>query len=1055
MQQLTAINWYKKMKIHAPFSVRWANLCQSKLLTRLSASTLIFLLFFNVSQAQVSGRIYKDFNANGCWDSTATFLDQGRSGTKVEVYDNKGVLKGSALTDASGKYLIPNVSGNLRVHISPPAYYTDGFITKKNQGSQSSIQFVKAPATNIDLGINFGDDYCGEDPKMIVACYTLGIGGQSEDAIVTIPYNASGQNPSFKTMMNSPIQEMGSVWGGAYQKESSSFFSSAFMKRHAAFGIGGPSAIYVTKNADNPILSSTEIYIKLSDFGYDVGPDPRDLDRNTYNYQLDIVNPNGNPYDMVGKMSMGDLDFTNDGEYLFVANLWNCKIYRIHVGNPHKPGSQITAADIVEYNIPHPWDETTIGLARPFGFCARQGKMYVGIVNDASISQNRDDLKARIYEMTPDNPAAPNWNLLIEFPLNYTKGQATGERPESRFWYPWTTAAQPWYSPSLPDFLKEKFISYPMPMLSDIEIDADGSMVVAFMDRFSHQTRLAGTDAFGNHHGTFGFDPRIGGEVLRIGKCNGTWTVENNGSVCDGIPTIGQNNNQGLGGGEFYHGDGNPDLGHNELSVGSLAFLPGSREMTLASTDPIGPYSAGLTWLSNETGEKKRAYEVLEDLSNLIANAPVAYGKAASLGDINMVCKVSPLEIGNRLWRDDNGNGIQDAGEPGISNVVLHLLNSSNQIVGKDTTDINGVYSFNHLNVVDSLGVLKPNRLGPQPKTAYSIRVKGKAGTIPAVSPAAKKGSLLTGNNDLHTGSPILPSNMVAMTPIINDGGKLIDDAVLGNPNAGSGPFQDLIDSDGTISGLDGVINLTTEEVGQSNHSYDFAYCPLPKVDLVAQKATCDPITDKIQNNASVTLSNMQFAQRVSYSLGTVYTGPLYANATDLNFQNSFTISNLTGSSTAQIYTVRVFNASDDCSRDIQVTIDGTICTVCKISATANAASILVNNNGTPSDPSDDYFTVSVQANAISPGSEGLYEVVVNANSDGTGGTVLNAGGTTYNLPVRVGGNKNLKANGTPIKLTLRDKNKPACVESVTVQADSFRLDCKPIICLPLGVKKL
>ena len=63
-----------------------------------------------------------------------------------------------------------------------------------------------------------------------------------------------------------------------------------------------------------------------------------------------------------------------------------------------------------------------------------------------------------------------------------------------------------------------------------------------------------------------------------------------------------------------------------------------------------------------------------------------------------------------------------------------------------------------------------------------------------------------------------------------------------------------------------------------------------------------------------------------------------------------------------------------------------------------------MNNNDTPSNPTDDYFTVSVQANAVSSGFEGLYEVVVNANPDGTGGTVLDIGGTPYNLPVRVGG---------------------------------------------------
>jgi SdrD B-like domain len=1020
------------------------------LLSKLNEKSLIALyciLFITCisAKAQVSGRIYKDYNANGVWDSTATHLDEGRAGTVVRVYDNKGILKGSTTTNADGKYLIPNVSGNLRLQVTLPPYYTDGFITSANKNSQSSVQFIKAPATNVDLGMNFGDDYCGNDPKMIVSCYAVGIGGQSEDAIVTLPYNASGTDPSVKQMMNSPMQSMGCLWGGAYQKTSGSFFTGAFMKRHAAFGEGGPSAIYVTKNADKPNIAQSEIYIKLSDFGYDVGqdPHPRGTVNNDYNFQMDTgsIVYAGKRYtatDLVGKMSLGDIDLTTNGEYMFVSNLWNCKIYRIHIGNPHKPGSAITAADIVEYDIPHPWDETPVtgvGLARPFGFCPRQGKMYVGIVCDASISQNRDDLKARIYEMDYDNPAIPNWKLLIEFSLNYIKGFATGElQNESNKWYPWFREGEEWWSPGLPDFLKTKYISYPMPMLSDIEIDADGSMVVAFMDRFAHQTRLAGTDAYGNHHGTFGFDPRVGGDVLRIGNCNGVWTLENNGSVCGGTPSAGKDNNEGIGGGEFYVGDGNAPLGHNELSVGSLAFLPGSREMVLASTDPIGPYSAGMTWLSSVDGRKNRAYELLEGLSALIADAPVGYGKAASIGDVNMVCKLSPLEIGNRLWRDDNGNGIQEAGEPGIADVLLELVNDQNMVVGKDTTDINGVYSFNHYNVVDTLGVLKFDLLGPQANSHYSVKVKGKVGVpAPTAAPTIKGGRVAA-----YSGTST------------NDGGKLIDDSVLGNANAGSGPDQDLLDSDGVLTGNDGEIDVITLDIGQSNHSYDFAYCPLPKVDLVVQKATCDPVKDIPLNNASIIFSNTQFSHKVGYSSGTTYTGPLFDNAKDINSTTTFTIDSLPGSTTDQVYTVRVFNASDDCARDIQVTIEGTVCVPCQITGTANAALIVVYNNGTPSDPTDDYFTVSVQANATNSGAADLYEIVINANPDGTGGTVLNTGGTYYNQPVKVGLGKELKANSQAIKLTVRDAVKVACVNSVSVQADPFRLECKPDICTPL-----
>ena len=1036
------------MNILSPFSVGRANSCLSKRFKKLFTTISFLLLLSSYGRAQISGRIYKDFNANGCWDSTATHLDQGRIGTQVEVYSKTGNLIASTTTDANGKYFIPNIKGDVRVHLIPATYYTDGFITKKNQGSQSSIQFVKAPAINIDLGMNYADDYCGTNPQVVVPCYVVGIGNvlTPNDGLALFDYGASGTDHSQIKMPNASLSVIGSTWGGAYQKETGSFFMASFMKRHANFGIGGTGAIYITKNVADPVNSSTELYLNLSNFGINTGSDPHSAP----NYQLDTIGVNGNPFDDVGKIGLGDLDISNDGKYLYVVNLKERKLHEVFIDNPHKPAGSITAADIKSWSIPSGFDELNKGIGRPFGLCFRQEKIYVGVVCDASISKDSNDLKARVYEMKPKD-AVPNWILDIEIPLNYRKGIATGERPESGKWYPWISdwyvAGQPEFMRGMPNPTIDKYVAYPMPLLSDIEIDADGSMILAFTDRFSHQVRFAGVDAHGKHHGTYGFDPRLGGDILRANRCDGTtWVLENNATLC-GNSSLGKNNNQGVNGGEFYFGDSNDALGHYELSVGSLAFLPGSREIMLASTDPIRSYSAGVTWLSNENGSKKRAFEIISELDNIINQAPVNYGKASSLGDINMICAVSPLEIGNRLWRDDNGNGIQDAGEPGIRDVVLHLVNADNQIVGKDTTDINGVYSFNHFNVVDTLGA-KPNRLGPQPKTAYKIKVKGKAGakaTPLAITQPPKSGRVAATSTSFR----------VAAVDSLNKGGQLIDDAVLGNANAGSGSAQDLLDSDGIISGEDGVIDVVTGDVGVSDHSYDFAYCPLPKVDLVAQKATCNPITDKIQKNASITLSNLQFAQKVGYSAGLTYLGPLFSSATELNAKTTFTIDSIQGSSTDQIFTVRIFNATDACSRDVQVKIQATICTVCKINATANATSILVNNNGTPSDPTDDYFTVSVQANATSSGSAGLYEVVVNANPDGTGGTVLNVGGTSYNSPIKVGIGKELKANSQPIKLTLRDMNKPACVENVTVQADSFRLECKPVICLPLMTKKI
>ncbi|RYF76769.1 MAG: hypothetical protein EOO39_05205 [Cytophagaceae bacterium] len=86
-------------------------------------------------------------------------------------------------------------------------------------------------------------------------------------------------------------------------------------------------------------------------------------------------------------------------------------------------------------------------------------------------------------------------------------------------------------------------------------------------------------------------------------------------------------------------------------------------------------------------------------------------------------------------------------------------------------------------------------------------------------------------------------------------------------------------------------------------------------------------------------------------------------------------------------------------------------------------------NNGTDATTTDDYFTVTIQATNSTPGVAGRYEVVLGADANGLGGTVLNPGGTLYGTPVTVGGigqpnAKGFLANNTSIySLSIRDSN--------------------------------
>lgn len=54
--------------------------------------------------------------------------------------------------------------------------------------------------------------------------------------------------------------------------------------------------------------------------------------------------------------------------------------------------------------------------------------------------------------------------------------------------------------------------------------------------------------------------------------------------------------------------------------------------------------------------------------------------------------------IGDRVWFDDNRNGIQDFGEPGVPDVAVYLMDCAGNYLDTAITDANGLYWFGDLN---------------------------------------------------------------------------------------------------------------------------------------------------------------------------------------------------------------------------------------------------------------------------------------------------------------------------------------------------------------------
>ncbi|NPA91664.1 MAG: DUF11 domain-containing protein [Chloroflexi bacterium] len=65
--------------------------------------------------------------------------------------------------------------------------------------------------------------------------------------------------------------------------------------------------------------------------------------------------------------------------------------------------------------------------------------------------------------------------------------------------------------------------------------------------------------------------------------------------------------------------------------------------------------------------------------------------------DSDTVQILTPASLGDYVWLDENGNGIQDPGESGLDGITVKLYDADNNLIDTTTTSGGGNYSFTHL----------------------------------------------------------------------------------------------------------------------------------------------------------------------------------------------------------------------------------------------------------------------------------------------------------------------------------------------------------------------
>lgn len=868
------------------------------------------------SGTQTGGTVFNDYDADGIKDAGEI---NGVSQVTVKAIDCNGTVY-TATTDGFGKYVltIPQTHYPIRVEfLDLPAYAGQG--TPNGDDGRTTVQFVAAPDCNVDLGILDKNDYCQTTPKVVVPCYVYGnpaAGSESglSDALVAFDYGTSGPKDMSKITVLAKAQEIGTVWGLAFDKYTNKVYTSATVKRHAGIGPLGLGGIYVTDMATN----TTSAYIDVSasplniNVGASTAADPWFGVTNTgRGLVTDPTQPSSDSlaFELIGKIGIGDLEISEDGQALYFINLYDKKLYKLDI-------SGATPALAGSWSIPDPG--CTGGTLRPFATKVYKGKVYIGSVCDASTS-DKSNLRGFVNAFD-----GTSFTQVFDFPLTYPKGAVLINTATINIvgWYPWTDNFNVVNSETSNGIFTR--VLHPQPMLTDIEFDIDGSMVLALGDRTGLQA------GYNNYRpsGTGVYTGLSGGDILRAAFTNGTYILENNGKV-PGSNGAGVNNNQGPGFGEFYNDDflgGNGALTHAEIGFGALALRPGSGQVIMTAMDPVDQnasgtnFSGGIRYLSNTTGLSPSGSAMGFVLYNT-NNEKGTFGKSTGLGDLEISCALPQyIEIGNRVWVDTDRDGVQDACEKALKNVNVSLY-KGNTLIATSKTDANGEYFFSSKS---GIGTGTWSGSGADTTLLQSTAYTLVFGT----------GSQMSANGD---------------TLKLAGLGKFL----LTQKDATANTGNDLNDSDAAKTSIAGgnypTIDVTTGLLGTVNHTLDAGFYCINPFNYAAKvtQATCTGVT--ANNNAKIELTAITCADKYAFSKNSAgFTGAAYAAATAIT-GSTITFNNLTNPATAagDTFYVRLYNGSC-CYKDTAIVLPFKDCSCVKPVVTVTAKSQAVCEGSTP-----------------------------------------------------------------------------------------------------------
>lgn len=743
----------------------------------------------SVVHADISGKIFRDFNANGSFDNTASFAELGVAGVTVKAFDTNGAIAATATSTVSGAYTLTGLTANAPYRLE--FTWAETWL-KPGAAGGTSTQFVKDGVSNADLALSSPDEYSQDNPQIATSNFLVGeptdpkvtgkpgvlefayrsgaqgrdftvsASGSLQDEITDIAISSApsvlgtgnAEPPTVagrSKIINATLDQIGPVYGLAYHRGSNQLFAASFMKRFAGFPGGTSNSKLGTIYKIDRTTSPNTI---TSFFTANAGADVHDY----VNAELGAPSGDTAAANQAAKLGWGDIDLSTDGKTLYAINLFDKKIYAIPVTGI---GADLTAGTTTQISFPA---SVTSGLCSndewvPGGVKTYRNEVFVTVTCTAETSQAVSDLKFFVYKFAQGSTG----------PFTQVVSMSAPERDNGTFnqqWKGWTNVATlDGISGTTND--PNRYI-YPQPWAMDIEFDEFGKLYLGIRNR-SSDMRTAFNDA-GQPSYEYG-DTQVG-----MPNADGTYTMlaSTNPAVYEFID-------------DFTTTTGE----HPENDMGSLAVIAGTKEIITPanignSIQGIRTYSTvDASTTTNKAGIPLRYYAISQATDQVVAGN--AFGKVAGLGDMEVLAAPAPIEVGNRVWIDKDKDGIQDADELGLSGVRVDLVCGANQ--ASTTTDANGQYIFTNASGGNA-GFM-------QAEGSCSLRIDNTQATLAGYQ----------------------------LTTINADG------------DTSNNPLTDLRDSDAVASTNFAELSFMLGTAGENNHSLDVGYLEPVITDVALSKS--------------------------------------------------------------------------------------------------------------------------------------------------------------------------------------------------------------------------